>query len=173
MNQGHVLKILLECEKALGEVNAELLLWAEENDLSYLNMPSGEVPIVLYKDGERIEVGMARIRHDDGALTMTGVITKELEIFENQKDSYSISLGVIPDRTPGVTHGTMIHMPTDEFLSQHSKARLRERIRENAVKVHVRHNGNWKKIGTIVPDEATTQCGVENKFQEEHRSAAQ
>ena len=81
-------EILARCEAVITEVDIELMNWHHEIDL--MAFIGQDVPLVLYTDGERIEVGTARLTHDDGALKMTGEITADLARFNDQPGHYSL-----------------------------------------------------------------------------------
>lgn len=81
-------EILAYCEAVITEVDIEIMEWHHQVDLmSFLGQ---DVPLVLYTGEGRVEVGTARLVHDDGALKMTGEITAELAMFNDQPGQYSL-----------------------------------------------------------------------------------
>lgn len=81
-------EILARCEAVITEVDIEIMEWHHQIDL--MAFIGQEVPLVLYTGTERVEVGTARLIHDDGALKMTGEITAELAMFNDQPGHYSL-----------------------------------------------------------------------------------
>ena len=81
-------EILARCEAVITEVDIEIMEWHHQIDL--MAFIGQEVPLVLYTGDARVEVGTARLVHDDGALKMTGEITAELAMFNDQPGHYSL-----------------------------------------------------------------------------------
>ena len=61
-------KFLDALETIITEVDLELYQW--QADIDMLVFAGQSVPLVLYKEGDRIGEGWARLHHDDSALTM-------------------------------------------------------------------------------------------------------
>lgn len=98
-------EILAYCEAVITEVDIEIMEWQHQVDL--MSFIGQDVPLVLYTGGERVEVGTARLVHDDGALKMTGEITAELAMFNDQPghyslDSYSIGFDTVDKQLTAV-----------------------------------------------------------------------
>lgn len=99
-------EILARCEAIITDVDIEIMEWHHQIDL--MSFIGQEVPLVLYTGTERVEVGTARLSHDDGALKMTGEITAELAMFNDQPghyslDSYSIGFDTLNKRLTAVS----------------------------------------------------------------------
>lgn len=90
-------EILARCEAVITEVDIQLMEWRDKIDLTLF--AGQDVPLVLYTNDERLEIGTARLHHDDGALKMTGEITAELAFFNDQPGAYSLGFDI---QTPGV-----------------------------------------------------------------------
>ena len=96
-------EILARCEAVITEVDIEIMNWQHEVDL--MSFIGQEVPLVLYTDGERVEVGTARLVHDDGALKMTGEITSDLFVdghTHTSLDSFSIGFDTVDKQLTAV-----------------------------------------------------------------------
>lgn len=90
------------CDQVITEVDIELMEW--RYDIDRMALAGVEVPLVYYADGERYEIGTARLKHEDGALMMDAKIESE---FQEQLDilfpkgAYSLSYD--PGPPPRVT----------------------------------------------------------------------
>lgn len=113
-------EILAYCEAVITEVDIELMNWHHKIDL--MAFIGQDVPLVIYTGEARVEVGTARLIHDDGALKMTGEITAELSMFSDQPghhslDSYSIGFDTLDKQLTAVSlapKGAKAHFRIDE-----------------------------------------------------------
>jgi hypothetical protein len=93
MDVDKALDILALCAAAMSHVDKDLLEWRFALDRIALEGAGLSLPLVWHKDGERVEVGTARLIHDDGALYAIGEVTENIPELKPPAGSYSLSFG--------------------------------------------------------------------------------